>query len=156
MRATLESIEQAIEMGLGKITYGELKHGQVIQLEDIKSGKILTVEVVDEDFIYDGKQTVEFSLWRDTDRGKEWVALIKGTDPKFGFKRKFVPVASRDWDRFGREGTTYYTLVEGELYEVNNPYEGRYFVTVQDGEIKRVPDLEAITMAEKMDKGGVK
>ena len=26
MRATLESIEQAIEMGLGKITYGELKH----------------------------------------------------------------------------------------------------------------------------------
>ena len=82
MRATLESIEQAIEMGLGKVTYGKLQHGQVIQLQDTKSGKILTVEVVDEDFIYDGKQTVEFSLWRDTDRGKEWVALIKGTDPK--------------------------------------------------------------------------
>ena len=38
------------------------------------------------------------------------------------------------------------------MYEVNDPYEGRYFVTVQDGEIKRVPDLEAITMAEKMNK----
>ena len=75
MRATLESIEQAIEMGLGlaaeyekleselylKVTYGKLQHGQVIQLEDIKSGKILTVEVVDEDFVHEGKQTVEFS-----------------------------------------------------------------------------------------------
>ena len=152
MRATLKSIEQAIEMGLGKVKYGELKHGSTIQLEDVGSGTVLAIEVVDEDFVYEGKRTVEFSLWRDTDRGKEWVALIKGPDPKFGFKRKFVPVASRDWDRFGREGTTYYTLVEGELYEVNDPYEGRYFVTVQDGEIKRVPDLQAITLAEKMDK----
>jgi len=152
MRATLKSIEQAIEMGLGKVKYGELKHGSTIQLEDVGSGTVLAIEVVDEDFVYEGKRTVEFSLWRDTDKGKEWVALIKGPDPKFGFKRKFVPVASRDWDRFGREGTTYYTLVEGELYEVNDPYEGRYFVTVQDGEIKRVPDLQAITLAEKMDK----
>ena len=153
MRATLESIEQAIEMGLGKITYGELQHGQVIQLQDTKSGKILTVEVVDEDFVYEGKQTTEFLLWRDADRGKEWVALIKGTDPKFGLKRKFVPVASRDWDRLGREGTTNYVLVEGELYEVNDPYKGRYFVKVEnEWEIKRVPDLQAITLAEKMDK----
>ena len=155
MRATLESIEQAIEMGLGKVTYGKLQHGQTIQLQDIKSGKILTVEVVDEDFVYEGKQTVEFSLWRDADRGKEWVALIKGTDPKFGLKRKFVPVASRDWDRLGREGTTNYVLVEGELYEVNDPYKGRYFVKVENGEIKRVPDLDAITLAEKMNKGEV-
>jgi len=152
MRATLETIEQAIEMGLGKITYGELKHGQVIQLEDIKSGKILTVEVVDEDFIYDGKQTVEFSIERDTNKCKEWVALIKGTDPKFGLKRKFVPAASRDWDRFGREGMTTFRLVEGELYEVNRPNEDRYFITVEHGRIKRVPDLQAITLAEKMDK----
>lgn len=152
MQATLKSIEQTLEMGIGKLKSGELKHGSIIQLEDIGSGTVLAIEVVDEDFVYDGKQTVEFSLWRDADRGKEWVALIKGTDPKFGLKRKFVPVASRDWDRLGREGTTNYVLVEGELYEVNDPYEGRYFVTVQDGEIKRVPDLEAITLAEKMDK----
>ena len=155
MRATLESIEQAIEMGLGKVKYGELKHGSTIQLEDVGSGTVLAIEVVDEDFVYEGKRTVEFSLWRDTDKGKEWVALIKGPDPKFGFKRKFVPVASRDWDRLGREGTTNYMLVEGELYEVNDPYKGRYFVIIQDGEIKRVPDLEAITMAEKMNKGEV-
>ena len=152
MRATLESIEQAIEMGLGKVKYGELKHGSTIQLEDVGSGTVLAIEVVDEDFVYEGKRTVEFSLWRDTDKGKEWVALIKGPDPKFGFKRKFVPVASRDWDRLGREGTTNYMLVEGELYEVNDPYKGRYFVKVENGEIKRVPDLGAITMAEKMQK----
>ena len=38
------------------------------------------------------------------------------------------------------------------MYEVNRPYEDRYFVTVEHGEIKRVPDLQAITLAEKMDK----
>ena len=152
MQATLKSIEQTLEMGIGKLKSGELKHGSIIQLEDIGSGTVLAIEVVDEDFVYEGKQTVEFSIERNTDRGKEWVALIKGTDPKFGLKRKFVPAASRDWDRLGREGTTNYLLVEGELYEVNDPYEGRYFVMVQDGEIKRVPDLEAITMAEKMNK----
>ena len=41
------------------------------------------------------------------------------------------------------------------MYEVNNPYEGRYFITIKEGEIKRVPDLEAITLAEKMEKGEV-
>ena len=68
--------------------------------------------------------------------GKEWVAEITGRDPKYTFKREFLNAVARDWSYSGKTGTTSYELEPGKVYEVNEPWKGRRFVEVQNGEVK--------------------
>ncbi|MGG3821113.1 hypothetical protein ABEU79_04885 [Geobacillus thermodenitrificans] len=67
--------------------------------------------------------------------GKEWVAEIVGHHPKFKFERKFITPIARNWSSSGKTGTTSFLLEEGKIYEVNEPFHGRYFVKVENGKI---------------------
>lgn len=67
--------------------------------------------------------------------GKEWVARITGLHPKYNFNREFLNPIERKWSSSGKTGTTYFRLKEGEIYEINEPWKGRYFVKVENGEV---------------------
>lgn len=67
--------------------------------------------------------------------GKEWVAEIVGRHPRFNFERKFLNPVARNWSSSGKTGTTSFLLQGGKVYEVNEPWKGRYFITIQNGEI---------------------
>ena len=67
--------------------------------------------------------------------GKEWVAEITGRHPKHHFSRRFLKPIALNWSSTGRTGTTSFQLEEGKVYQVNEPYKGRYFVTVREGRI---------------------
>lgn len=67
--------------------------------------------------------------------GKEWIAEIIGRDPKYTYKRNFLQPVGRDWSSSGRTGSTAFELEEGKIYEIREPYRGRRFVAVQNGEI---------------------
>lgn len=67
--------------------------------------------------------------------GKEWIAEILGRDPKYTYKRDFLRPVGRDWSRSGRTGSTAFQLEEGRIYEIREPYRGRRFVEVRNGEI---------------------
>ena len=77
--------------------------------------------------------------------GKEWVAEIIGRDPKYKFKRKFLQPVSRDWSYSGKTGTTSFELEPGKVYEVNEPWKGRRFVEVQNGELKTLDTEEVLS-----------
>ena len=77
--------------------------------------------------------------------GKEWVAEIVGRDPKYKFKREFLQPVSRDWSRSGKTGTTSYELEPGKIYEVNEPWKGRRFVEIQNGELKTLNTEEVLS-----------
>lgn len=87
--------------------------------------------------------------------GKEWVAEITGRHPKFGLNREFLKVVARNWSSTGRTGTTSFEVEELKLYEVNEPYKGRRFVTVQEGQIREVSPEEAMSIVDKLEKGEV-
>jgi len=69
-----------------------------------------------------------------TDNGGDWVAEIVDFHPTYKFNRQFLN-AEKDWSSSGRTGWSYFELVEGRVYEVNEPYRGRWFVQVVNGEI---------------------
>lgn len=79
--------------------------------------------------------------------GKEWVAEITGRHPRFNFERNFLNPVARNWSSSGKTGTTSFLLQEGKVYEVNEPWKGRYFITVQNGE---VVDIDVDYVAEKI------
>ena len=77
--------------------------------------------------------------------GKEWVAEITGRDPKYKFQREFLQPVSRDWSYSGKTGDTSFELEPGKVYEVNEPWKGRRFVEVQNGEIKTLDTEEVLS-----------
>jgi len=77
--------------------------------------------------------------------GKEWVAEIVGRDPKYKFKREFLQPVSRDWSSSGKTGFTSFELEPGKVYEVNEPWKGRRFVEIQNGELKTLNTEEALS-----------
>jgi len=77
--------------------------------------------------------------------GKEWVAEIVGRDPKYKFKREFLLPVSRDWSSSGKTGTTSFELEPGKVYEVNEPWRGRRFVEVRNGELKTLDTEEVLS-----------
>ena len=77
--------------------------------------------------------------------GKEWVAEIVGRDPKYKFKREFLQPVSRDWSYSGKTGTTSFELEPGKVYEVNEPWRGRRFVEVRNGELKTLDTEEVLS-----------
>ncbi len=75
--------------------------------------------------------------------GREWVAEIKGTHPKYRFEREFVGEDERNWSGSGKTGTTYYEIEYGKVYEVNVPWGERYFFRLgKDGERERLTRSE--------------
>jgi hypothetical protein len=76
--------------------------------------------------------------------GKEWVAEIIGRHSHFNFERRFLNPIARNWSSSGKTGTTTFLLQEGKVYEVNEPYVGRYFVTIADGEVVEIDAEEAV------------
>ena len=77
--------------------------------------------------------------------GKEWVAEITGRDPKYTFKREFLNAVARDWSYSGKTGTTSFELEPGKVYEVNEPWKGRRFVEVRNGELKTLDTEEVLS-----------
>jgi hypothetical protein len=77
--------------------------------------------------------------------GKEWVAEITGRDPKYKYKREFLQPVSRDWSSSGKTGLTSFELEPGKVYEVNEPWKGRRFVEVQNGEIVVISAEEVLS-----------
>jgi hypothetical protein len=81
--------------------------------------------------------------------GREWIAEITGLDPKYLFKREFLPVFDRDWSSSGKTGTTKFKLDEGKIYEVNEPWKGRRYIKVENGEIKRLDKEDVLKIFEE-------
>ena len=79
--------------------------------------------------------------------GKEWIAEITGRHPRFNFERRFLNPVARNWSSSGKTGTTSFLLEEGKIYEVNEPWKGRYFITIQNGE---VVDIDVDYVATKI------
>ena len=77
--------------------------------------------------------------------GKEWVAEITGRDPKYKFQREFLQPVSRDWSYSGKTGVTSFELEPGRVYEVNEPWKGRRFVEIQNGEIVAISAEEVLS-----------
>lgn len=67
--------------------------------------------------------------------GKEWVAEIIGRHSRFNFERRFLNPIARNWSSSGKTGTTTFLLQEGKVYEISEPFRGRYFVKVENGKI---------------------
>lgn len=80
--------------------------------------------------------------------GKEWVAKITGKHPQYKFEREFLTADDREWSRTGKTGWTYYEVEEGEIYEVNEPWHGRYFVTIENGETREIHAEDVLRMIE--------
>jgi hypothetical protein len=76
--------------------------------------------------------------------GKEWIAEIIGRDPKYTYKRGFLQPVGRDWSSSGRTGSTAFELEEGKIYEVREPYKGRKFVEVRNGQITTISPEEVL------------
>ena len=77
--------------------------------------------------------------------GKEWMAEIVGRDPKYKFQREFLQPVSRDWSSSGKTGFTSFELEPGKVYEVNEPWKGRRFVEIQNGELKTLNTEEVLS-----------
>lgn len=82
--------------------------------------------------------------------GKEWVAEITGRHPKYKFNREFLTPIEKNWSSSGKTGSTRYELVEGKVYEVNEPWHGRYFLTVENGEAKKISAEEVLRRIEEV------
>jgi hypothetical protein len=76
--------------------------------------------------------------------GKEWIAEITGRDPKYTYKRDFLRPVGRDWSSSGRTGSTAFQLEEDKIYEIQEPYNGRKFVAVQNGQIITISPEEVL------------
>jgi len=81
--------------------------------------------------------------------GREWVAEITGTDPKYKLRRKFVSIHQKDWSSSGKTGTTSFKLEESKIYEINEPYNGRRFVIVKNGEAEQITAEEVTDILKK-------
>ena len=76
--------------------------------------------------------------------GKEWIAEIVGRDKKFTFKRKFLFPIAKNWSSSGKTGTTSFEVMPGKVYEVQEPYKGRRFIKVENGNIQKVSEQEVL------------
>lgn len=87
-----------------------------------------------------------------TSNGRDWVAEITDTDDKYGFKREFLN-AEKDWSSSGKTGWSYYELRNGNVYEVNEPYKGRWFFQVTNGECVEISKEDVLEYIEQKRSG---
>jgi hypothetical protein len=90
------------------------------------------------------KKSVIYNVNHQPSGGKEWVAEIVGRHPKFKFERSFLSPIERKWSGSGKTGTTRYELEAGKVYEVNEPWKGRWFITVENGEVVEITAEEVL------------
>jgi len=83
-----------------------------------------------------------------TSSGRDWVAEIEDTDPQFGFERVFLE-PGKDWSSSGKTGWSYYELRNGNVYEVNEPYKGRWFFQVVNGECLEISKEDVLEYLEQ-------
>jgi len=71
--------------------------------------------------------------------GKEYIAQLCGRDPKFVFKRKFLPIIDKKWSSSGKTGVSYFFLEEDGFYEVFEPYtKGKIYLLKEGNQIKEI------------------
>jgi len=78
----------------------------------------------------------------------EWVAEITGTDPKYKFARTFLDPIEEDWSASGETGWSYYKLENGKIYQVNEPYGGRYFIEADGCDWYDIEETEVLARWE--------
>jgi len=88
--------------------------------------------------------------------GKEWVAKIIGKDPRYKFAREFQSIEEKEWSSTGKTGWSYFEVEEGQIYEVNEPWHGRYFIKIENGEMKEITKEEVTKRIEEMEMEKVK
>jgi hypothetical protein len=94
---------------------------------------------------------VAAALFGGMGKGRPWVARITGTDPRYRFKREFIPRQARDYSEANSVGSrgvyAYYTLSDG-VYEVSERVSwkrtARYFIRVADGQIEEIGEEEVL------------
>lgn len=94
-------------------------------------------------------------------RGAPWVAVIEGTCPHYGLKRRFLP-GHLDFDDATGSGERgvyrHYHLEEGGLFEVHEHVSWgrnrRWFCIVDQGDICEIEEERALKRAETMDYEG--
>jgi len=95
---------------------------------------------------------IKVKLAHYTSNGRDWVAEITDTDDKYGFKRGFLN-AEKDWSSSGKTGWSYYELENGKVYEVNEPYKGRWFFQVTNGECVEISKEDVLEYIEQKRSG---
>jgi len=81
--------------------------------------------------------------------GKTWVAEILGPHPKYGFERSFLSPIHRERSSSGRTGSNIYLLAEGKIYQVQEPFEDRVTIRVQDGDVVEVNPVDLLKELEE-------
>jgi len=81
--------------------------------------------------------------------GREWVAEITGRDPKYTFKRTFIAPVAGQWSSSGKTGTTAFELEEGKVYQINEPWKDRRFVTIENGELRELSAENALSILDQ-------
>ncbi len=82
--------------------------------------------------------------------GREYVAEIVGTHPKWGLARSFL-AGTRDWSSSGKTGFTGFEIESGKIYEVKPSWKDPYYVTLDnDGDIVEVSAAEAKEYAKNL------
>lgn len=90
-------------------------------------------------------QYVTFDVNHQPSGGKEWVAEIVGIHPKYKFERRFDNPVAHKWSSSGKTGKTTFALEVGKVYEVNEPWTGRYFVEATiKGEVLEISAKEVL------------
>jgi len=95
---------------------------------------------------------IKVKLAHYTSSGRDWVAEITDIDEKYGFKREFLN-AEKDWSSSGKTGWSYYELENGKVYEVNEPYKGRWFFQVTNGECVEISKEDVLEYIEQKRSG---
>ena len=90
------------------------------------------------------EEKVMLNLNHQPSGGREWVAEITGTHPKYKLNRDFLRPVARDWSYSGKTGTTSFILEIGKIYEVNEPWGDRYFAKIENGEVVRMEAEEVL------------
>lgn len=81
--------------------------------------------------------TVTIQLAEGSRKHKTWVARIAGTHARYGLDRKFIDGAENDDVR-----GLFFTLVEGEVYDINCGRDGRKFAAVHNGQLVELSQNE--------------
>lgn len=77
-----------------------------------------------------------------------WVAKIDGFDSKHVFQRILLQPKNNRKDN----GYVYYDLEDGSIYEISEPYEGVYYITVSDKQILELEKEEVKMLLKKQGK----
>lgn len=110
----------------------------------------LSLEAVNHEAL-SGIRRIENVLGERSKLNTTWVAHIVGTDPRFKFKRAFLKPRvdySNATNRGNRGVYYYYSLIPGQIYEINHRYNtkdaDRYFVKCTSEGVENITTEEVV------------